>query len=145
MPKNKKKKKEQYVKVCPKCKFINVTRDKSSILQKTGALPLMYICNHCGHTGYQFPEIRLSELKNFQKDVDKGHLRYTKKDKTEMIDTAYGKFVVRIFWKVTSITTILGGILVLSLNYVAYGIGLILLGLFMFYITYFKKRKLKDE
>jgi len=62
-----------------------------------------------------------------------------------MIDTAYGKFVVRIFWKVTSITTILGGILVLSLNYVAYGIGLILLGLFMFYITYFKKRKLKDE
>lgn len=146
MPKKpKKNKKEQYIKFCPKCKYVDVSRSKVTHIQKLGALPHMYICNHCGHTGYQFPEVEISELGHFQKEVDKRQLRDTKKDKTELVDTAYGKFEVRVIWKITAPILLIIGIIFLSSQYYLYGSIVLLVGLFMVYITYFKKRKLKDD
>ena len=136
-------KKEKYVRVCPKCKSINIKQDKST-LQQTGALPTMYICNKCGHSGYTFPEVKLSELKKFEVEVDAEHLRDNKKDKTELIDTSYGKFEVRLWWKIVSPIMILLGVFLLFFEPIS-GIISLILGLITFYITYFKKRKLRDE
>ena len=138
----KKKKKEKYVKVCPKCKSPNVRMDKST-LQQIGALPTVYICGKCEHSGYNFPEVPISELKGFEEEVDKEHLRDVKKDKTPLLDTSYGKFEVRFWWKIVAPVFLLLGIFLLFKDPI-YGIILTVLGLFMFYITYFKKRKLKE-
>ncbi|MDP7180256.1 MAG: hypothetical protein QF824_03230 [Candidatus Woesearchaeota archaeon] len=137
----KQKKSKKYVRVCPKCKSGSVRMDKST-LQQTGALPTMYICGRCGHSGNSFPEVEISKLKGFEKEVDKKHLRFTKKDKTELIDTSYGEFEVKIIWKVLSIVFFLAGIFYLTVESVS-GAILLLIGIFMFYITYFEKRKLK--
>jgi hypothetical protein len=134
------KSKEKYVQVCPKCKSPDIRQDKST-LQQIGALPTMYICNKCKYSSYVFPEVKLSELNGFEKEVDK--LRDVKKDKSDLIDTAYGKFEVRFVWKIVApIAVILGLIFVGKKPF--FGMTLLALGFFMFYITYFKKIKLKS-
>lgn len=92
MPKTgKSKKSSMMVRVCPKCKFANVSEDKSGFLQKMEIAPSMYVCNKCGHTGYIFPEVDSSKLKSFEKQVDKRHLRFKDDDKIEPINVAYGR------------------------------------------------------
>ena len=153
--KTKKKAKEIYVKICPRCKTAMVSQDKS-ILQKTGALPPLYLCKNCGHSGYVFPEIKASKLKDFEVEVEQKGLRITTKDKTELVDTAYGKFEVHFLWKITGPITLLVGILILFQPrayeeiispsfFNIYGGIILLIGLFMVYITYFNKRKLMDD
>lgn len=137
------KQKERYVTICPKCKCTDVYQDKST-LQQTGALPTMYICNKCKHSGYTFPEIELSKLESFEEKVDAKNLRNNKKDKTELIDTSYGKFGVRFWWKIVSPMAILFAIFLLFFEPIS-GTIFLVLGAIMFYITYFKKRKLKDD
>jgi len=58
--------KDEFVKVCPNCKSINVRIDKST-LQQTGIFPTLYICKTCSHSAYTFPEVKLSRLENFKK------------------------------------------------------------------------------
>jgi len=86
-------KKEKYLKICPKCKSIDIVPDKST-LQQMGVLPQNYICKKCGHSGFVFPEVAISELKDFKDEVDKKHLRNTKKDKSELVDTLDGSAYV---------------------------------------------------
>ena len=140
-------KKKKYIKICPKCKSPDIRMDKST-LQQLGALPAFYICNKCNYSGYNFPELEISGLNKFKEKSNKKH---AKKFSSELVDTAYGKFEVRLIWKIESIAILLVGILLLfkEPDYEAgekiAGIILILIGAFMFYITYFKKRKLKDD
>ncbi len=135
-------KKERYVMVCPKCKSTDVHTDYSNRLQPALGIPAMYVCSNCGHTGYTFPEVKLSELEGFEKKAGKEHMVDKKKDKSPLIDPSYGEFEVRAFWKISSIVLFAVGI-ILIFAAPAYGIALALLAAVMFYITYFMKRKLK--
>ena len=136
-------KNEKYVMVCPKCKSPDVYMDKSNPLQPAMGLPAMYICNKCKHSGYNFPEVQLSELDEFEEEVNKERISDAKKDNSSLVDTSYGNFEVRVFWKISAPLTILVGIYLLFKEPIS-GTILTLIGIIMFYITYFKKRKLVD-
>lgn len=134
-------KKEKYLKICPKCKSIDIGPDKST-LQQIGVLPQNYICKKCGYSGFVFPEIAISKLKEFKEEIDKEQLRDTKKDQSELIDTSYGGFQVRFWWKIAGPALVILGLLSLWRADITLGVILLAMGVFMFYITYFKKRKL---
>ncbi len=123
------------VRVCPNCKSIDVSQDKST-LQQTGMLPTLYICNACGHSGYTFPVVNSYELKDFEKEVDKRNLRKKADDDSEQLDPSYGRFEVHIVWKITGPLLSLIGLLMLLQKIWAYGTISLALGLFMTYITY---------
>lgn len=94
--KSSKKEKVKYIKFCPKCSSIEINRDKST-MQSLGYLPTKYICDNCGYSSFNFPEIeieKINELKIKSKESDKNNL------KSELIDTSYGKFIVRGYWKI---------------------------------------------
>ncbi len=54
----------EYVKICPKCRSLNI-----SIVNKItmGFLPSEYICNNCKYTGFIFPEINVNKIKKLKK------------------------------------------------------------------------------
>lgn len=139
---NKSPTKEKYVMICPKCKSPDVYMDKSNPLQPALGLPAMYICNKCKHSGYSFPEAILSKLDEIQ-EVSKEHLSDTRIDETSLVDTSYGNFQVRVFWKISAPITLLVGIFLFFKEPIS-GTIITLIGIFTFYVTYFKKRKLKD-
>ncbi len=135
--------KVRYIKVCPKCKSPDVAMDKTNPLQPSLGMPALYICNKCGHSAYQFPEIPLSELEAFEEDVEEKHLSDTKKDQTPLLDPAYGNFEVRAFWKFAGPAVLVIGLLLILASP---GIGgfFAVVGLFMCYITFFRKKGLKE-
>lgn len=135
------KKKENYVKVCPQCKSTDVSSDKSTI-QQLGQIPIRYICNNCKHSGFVFPEVLESKLEEFEKEIKKTFLVNTQKDNTPLIDDSYGKYEVRVGWKIYSLLNIVAGIILLTETMA--GIIFLLIGLIMAYFAFFKKRKLKE-
>ena len=135
-------KNEKYVRICPKCKSPDVYINKPNPLQSF--LPAMYACNRCKHLGQIFPEVKLSKINELEEEVNKEVPSDTKKDDSSLVDASYGNFVVRVLWKITAPITILMGIFLLVFYGPLPGSILTLMGVFMFYITYFKKRKLKD-
>jgi len=139
----KKSKKEDFVMVCPKCKSPDVVIDKSLPIQPVFGLPTMYLCNNCKHTGYHFPEVNMATFNKFEKEVDKEHARDTKKDKTPLVDTAFGNFEVHIMWKLTAPVVLFFGLFQIFKEPVS-GVLLTVVGGFMMYITYFKKRRIDD-
>ena len=142
--KKKSQKKETYIRICPKCKSPDVRFDRSNPLQPSMGLPEMYTCNKCNYSSNVFPEIKMSKLEKFEKEVNKNPSSNITKENSALVDTSYGNFEVRAFWKISAPITILIGIILLF-NEVIYGIIITLLGIAMFYITYFKKRKLKED
>ncbi len=134
---------KEYVMVCPKCKSPDIYVDKSNKLQPALGVPTMYGCNNCGHSGYTFPEVEISELEEFEEEIRAKGLAYTKKDKTPLVDVQYGNFVVRVIWKVTSPILVVLGIILFSRN-IFLGGFVTFFGLVLFYITYFRKSKLRD-
>ena len=142
------KKKKQYVMVCPQCKSPDIHRDVDSKIQGALGLPSLYVCNKCGHSSHLFPEVEISELEEFEHEVDKKHERHVKKDKTELLDTSYGNMWVRfakhiVVWKLVGSLFLIFGIIVFQkLPWV--GAFIILLSLGVIYIAFVKKRKLKD-
>jgi hypothetical protein len=139
-----KKKEEKYVMVCPRCKSPDVEMDRTNPVQPAMGLPPMYICNKCGHSGNTFPEVLVSDLDEFEDEVKKEGLSNLSPDKTPKVDTRYGSFEVKVLWKITAPITLLAGIFLLFKEPIS-GSILTLLGLLMFYITYFKKRKLSED
>lgn len=143
-----KKEKPKYVKICPNCKSIDVGSERST-MQQTGILPTRYICNNCGFASFAFPEIDLNDYEKIPKKentamgLEKGDL--------EKIDTSYGKFIVRVVWKYVSIILILFGLvsLIFVKNRPAWllisDISTIVLGLIMFYITFFRIKEDKKK
>ena len=143
MAKKKSSKKERYVKVCPKCKSPDVCINKPNPLQSF--LPVMYACNRCKHLGRIFPEVKLSKINELEEEVNKEVPSDTKKDGSSLVDASYGNFAVRFIWKITApLLILLGMSLLLFYKDAIPGTIVILTGAFMFYVTYFKKRKLRD-
>ncbi|MEA2003949.1 MAG: hypothetical protein U9O53_03235 [archaeon] len=136
--------KDRYVKVCPACKCADIHLDWSNPLQPAMGLPATYICKRCGHRGHIFPEVAASELKDFNKDIEKLNLRNSKEKDQSLVDTSYGNFQVRIIWKLTAPVIFLIGLLYIKKEPL-YGLAMASAGLFMTYITYFRKRGLKEK
>ena len=132
-------KKEKYVMICPKCKSPDVYMDKSNALQPAMGLPAVYICNKCKQSGNYFPEIKLSELEEFENEVGNEKNLDIKENETPPTDTTYGNFVVKVFWKISAPVALILGIFFLFRN-LTIAIVLILMGIFMSYFSYFKKR-----
>lgn len=134
--------KEKFIQVCPKCKSGNISRDKTLLFEGAVGLPSLFICNNCGHSGYAFPEVAVSKLKKFNNAVEEKNLKTDKKDNSKLVDTSYGEFQVRFFWKITGPLFLLLGFFILFQDIIG---GLLILApaLFMVYIAYFKKRKIK--
>jgi len=73
-----------------------------------------------------------------------------KKEKSELLDTSYGKFEIRFIWKFAGPFMVLLGIALLfrvpdflfSADEKITGFILLVIGLFIVYITYYKKRRL---
>jgi len=133
-----KKPKYEYVMVCPQCKSTDIRQDKSTI-QSLGYVPQMYICNRCGHSGYAFPEIEISQLKKFEEDIHTSGLSDTSKDQTPLMDISYGKFIVRGAWKIFAPIVIIIGISLMLLDEgpsFIYGAISLLIGLFMALFAY---------
>ncbi len=49
----------EYIKICPKCKSINVSIQNKIV---AGFLPVEYFCNKCKYSNYIFPEINTNKL-----------------------------------------------------------------------------------
>lgn len=139
-------KKEQLIKFCPKCKSPDVFMDYSNPLQPAAGLPPLYICRKCNHTSNMFPEIPISELDSFEKEVKKENLIDSSPDNTQKVDTSYGDFEVRFIWKIVGPIYLVLGIILYFMDPTLKVISIImsLVALFIIYITYFKKRKLKE-
>ncbi|MBI3052431.1 hypothetical protein HYY74_08340 [Candidatus Woesearchaeota archaeon] len=167
MRKKVKGKTSELVMICPRCKSVNISPDKENPLKFSLGAPLLYICGKCRHSGYNFPQIPLRELANFEKEVDKKHLRITKKDESELVDTSYGAFEVGFIWKFSGPLLLMAGFVLLFSKLgllgtvlLSYAINplnslynliatliytelaaviFIALGAFMIYATYFRK------
>ena len=64
------KKKPRYVKICPRCRSLNVKIGNQG--GSAGVLfgaPTMYKCLDCGYVNYAFPEVDLNEEDNEDKKV----------------------------------------------------------------------------
>jgi len=133
-----KKLKQEYVMVCPQCKSPDIRQDKST-MQSLGYLPQMYICNRCGHLGYAFPEVEISQLGEFEAEVSASGASDAKKDQTLLVDVSYGKFFVRGVWKISAPILIILGIYAISLSqreFHIWGITSLILGLIVGFFAY---------
>jgi hypothetical protein len=151
MPKNTKKKlgvkksevkssfSDKFIMICPKCKSPDVDRDISNPLTSAAGLPSMFVCHICSHTGYNFPEIPLTELETFEKEAKTEGLTELSADRTPKVDLTYGNFQVRFIWKITGPISVLLGIIAFNKSAVL-GISFALLGAWMIYVSFFKKR-----
>ena len=147
--KSTKKEGKNYIKFCPKCNSIDIHQDKST-MQSLGYLPTKYICSNCGYSSFNFPEIEVNEL-------DKLHLQKKQetkesKNKSELIDTSYGKFYVRVMWRIIGPVFAIVGLIYLYLNLhsiegrnveISVDLVMIILGLTMIYISFIKLNKHK--
>ena len=149
--KSTKKERKNYIKFCPKCNSIDIHQDKST-MQSLGFLPTKYICNNCSYTSFNFPEIDINEL-------DKLHLQKKQetkesKNQSELIDTSYGKFYVKVMWKIIGPVFLIFWLIYIyfvlhseyeSITLLAV-IIFIILGIFMCYFAFTKPNdKLKNK
>lgn len=131
---------KKYAKFCPRCKSSDVSRDIST-MQSLGYIPTKYICNKCGFSSFTFPEVEISKANEIKEDKNKQ--KFYKE--SELIDTSYGNFYVRVMWKIIGpIFLIAGLIYLLSLNNFDFeaiiALCLMILGSIMIYITFIKLR-----
>jgi hypothetical protein len=137
-----KKPKDIYIPVCPKCKSTNVHPDYSNVLVPAMGLPATYICENCKNQGYVFPEVKRSELADFQKGVLKiqePEILDEVEEKEPDITLNYGRFVVNIVWKLTGPISFIAGLLMLRDN-LLWAILYILTGALLSYAAYRKKK-----
>ena len=134
----KRKAKKIYLKFCPKCSSGDINQDKST-MQSLGYLPTKYICSNCGYSSFNFPEIEDVKVKKLKPEA------HRKEKESELIDTSYGKFYVRVMWKIAGPSFSLLGIVLLYfglriMDYfqISLSLGLIVFGLGMSYITFIK-------
>jgi hypothetical protein len=123
------------VMVCPKCKSTDVYRDSSFKLEGVG-LPAMYICGKCNYSGPVFPEVDVEDLEEFEKTVDEQNLRDTNEDKVELVDTRYGNFIVKGWWKIIGPIALLFGFISLFVKFISFSIFLFVLGGVITFISY---------
>ena len=133
--------KKKYVRFCPKCSSIEINQDKST-MQSLGYLPTKYICSNCGYSSFNFPEMNLNKL-------DKLHIKtHQERNQSELLDTSYGKFYVRIMWKIAGPVSLIFGLIFIYLTINSYpydgldllmGIAIAAMGAIMCFITFTNK------
>ena len=69
------------------------------------------------------------------KEIDKKHLRDTKKDNSVLVDDAYGKGIVKGYWKIIGPLAFFFGLVFLLVN-VTYGIFVLALSIALIYFSY---------
>ena len=110
---NKKHTGNKFVKFCPRCKSINISLDKSNPLFGAAGLPANYICKDCGYNRRVFPEINISKLKELKESRTE---KQTEDLTTNQVDTSYGNFVVKKWWKFAGPFIIILGIIFLYIS-----------------------------
>ncbi len=112
------KKKDDFVRICPKCNSTDISTDFSNpALNATGLFNNAYVCNNCGNTGNFFPEVERATL-----DPVKGKGRTEKRN---LINASYRKNILW-YWKFSAPLCFLIGIIFLILgDNVLFYIGLI--------------------
>ena len=132
---------KKYIRFCPKCKSIDINQDKST-MQSLGYLPTKYICNNCGYSSFNFPEMNMNRL-------HKLHIKTTQeKNQSELLDTSYGKFYVKVMWKIVGPASLVFGLIYIYFTIKTYsyesielliGMIIVILGVIMCYITFTNK------
>lgn len=132
MPKHKE---SEYVQICPKCKSADTSFDtQSNTLQAIG-MPGMQRCNACGYLAQVFPEVAVAKLKDVRSKMPKDGAG---NEKQPLVDISYGKFIVKAMWKIEAPLVIILSLYGFYLGFWP-SIFFLLVGLWMAYITYFKK------
>jgi C4-type Zn-finger protein len=60
----------KYVKICPKCNSLDIQATEKNIDFSFG-LPVIYQCQNCGFTNYNFPEIDVNNIEKLKKETRK--------------------------------------------------------------------------
>ena len=128
---------EKYTTVCIRCQSPDVYIDKTNPAQPYLGLPPLYICNSCNCTGYNFPEIKISDLDKLIKDI-----KLVKFQEVPTLDTNYGVFTIDVIWKFMGPLTIAFGLMSiyksmpLDFSVQAVGIFTLLVGFIATYYSY---------
>ena len=118
-------------------------------MQSFGYLPTKYICSNCGYLSFNFPEIDVDELDKLHPQKKQG--KKESKNQSELIDTSYGKFYVKVVWKILGSIFLMFWLIYLYsiLNSDSYknldlliSIIFIILGIVMCYFTFTKNKSL---
>ena len=147
--KKKKAVKERFLRFCPKCKSNEVSMEKSNPLFGAYGLPANYVCSGCGYSGKVFPEVKASKFKELKKSIAG---KPNQELKSNLVDSSYGDFVVRVWWKFMGPAAIIFGLISLYLWFNSTnprrGLVLLIVSLFVFvlgavttYFSYFKRHK----
>lgn len=109
--------------ICPECQSEDIEIDYSNPLQYlSGSIP-NYKCNNCNYRGVL--------ILTAEKKVNK------KKSKNLQIPNDYGKFTIKIIWKIASIILIITSIV--NFNNKAEFIFFGIFGFILFYFAFIKK------
>jgi hypothetical protein len=112
-------KKDTYVSVCPTCKSTNVHPNYADTFGSTIG-PSSYICDDCQNKSYVFPEVKKSELEDFQKgtlDVEAPDQSIVEDVVSDSdISTNYSHFGVKVIGKITGPIAIIAGLFMWNNN-----------------------------
>ncbi|MBW2975697.1 hypothetical protein KY366_08315 [Candidatus Woesearchaeota archaeon] len=67
-----KKKKENYIKICPKCGGTDINIDPTFYAAFATGIPPRFSCKSCNHIILVFPEVKESEIEEFRKKLKEG-------------------------------------------------------------------------
>ena len=62
-------KKEELVKICPKCGSTNVSTEFSNPANVAYGNALNYFCNKCDYVAKIFPEVKTKDINKFRKNL----------------------------------------------------------------------------
>jgi len=121
-------------KVCPRCNSIKISQDKSNPLVGAVGAPPKFYCENCDYTSFVFPEVNLEKAKKMKTKIIK------KDDKTKKVDTSYGDYLRKFWWKIIGPIALIVGLIIIYSNsdYTTGGI-LIIISLIMIYFGFLKK------
>jgi|GEM_PF-6532896 len=140
------KKRIRYIKFCPKCNSIDVNQEKST-MQSLGYLPTKYICNNCGYSAFNMPEIEPDKVNSLT--IKNTNAVYLSEIESEKIDSSYGRFYVRVMWKMFGPASLIFGLIYVyfAVNSYSYGsldllagIILVITGAGMCYIAFMNRK-----
>lgn len=76
MPKKNEKKKEEAIRICPRCGSAEINADLSDVMTIWSG-STKWICSNCNYSSPIFPEVLISEIENFRKEIKAGDKRYS--------------------------------------------------------------------
>ncbi len=120
-------KKEEYVKICPKCGSADVSVDFSNPAVWSYGAPSKHKCKACGHVAAVFPEVAKSKTKSYKPKKET--------QEKDVVDVKTGSTIGLFTW---IIMPLIPAVIVSFL--VSYWAGLIVLVLGLLIIWFVRKR-----